>query len=230
LRNTPGISQVLEPDETLPPFDFHCPIMSLPLACGMTGDRDIPRAPYLTPDSAKWRAWYEKLGSKRGFRVGLVWAGSAATGNPGSAIIDPLRSIPFAVFNPLLALQRMHPDLSFYSLQVGEPSQQLRDSPMQRQVHDFSDELHDFSDTAALVANLDLIISVDTSVCHLAGAIGKPVWLLNRFNTCWRWQLERIDTPWYSNFNLFRQGKDESWEAVMTRVRSSLAQVLGNGA
>lgn len=227
VHSVPGVSEVISPEDPLPAFDYHCPLMSLPLAFNMRSDDDIPRAPYLVPDAKKWASWYTKLGSKRALRIGLVWSGNAAEANPGSIRIDELRSIPFSAFAPLIALARRHSSLEFHSIQVGTAAAQLQQSPLATLLTDHSADLHDFSDTAALVANLDLIISVDTSVAHLAGALGKPVWLLNRFQTCWRWQLERTDSPWYSNFTIFRQEKDQPWSQVLGQVRDTLAQHLG---
>ena len=99
---------------------------------------------------------------------------------------------------------------------------QLRDSLLRQQVIDWTNDLHDFADTAALIENLDLIITVDTSVAHLAGALGKPFWLLNRYNTCWRWLLDRDDSPWYPTAHLFRQDDTRQWDNVITRVHAAL--------
>jgi Glycosyltransferase family 9 (heptosyltransferase) len=112
---------------------------------------------------------------------------------------------------------------SFYSLQKGDDAQkQLREGPWRDRVVDFTDDLHDFSDTAALIENLDLVISVDTSVLHLAGALGKPVWLMNRYNTCWRWFRDRDDSPWYPGLRLFRQNAARDWSPVIGRIAAAL--------
>ncbi|MCA1324823.1 tetratricopeptide repeat protein [Herbaspirillum sp. alder98] len=226
LANLPGVVEVLSSAEKPKrPFDFHCPLMSLPLACGMQSDDDIPRAPYLTADPRKWAAWYQRLPQTRALRVGLVWFGSSATTNPSAVRIDNLRSVPFDTLAPIVELAREYAGLEFYSLQVDRAAVvQLKAHPLADLVKDFSSELHDFGDTAALVSNLDLIISVDTAACHLAGALGKPVWLLNRTNTCWRWQMDRTDTPWYQNFTIFRQTARGDWSDVIEQMREALAQ------
>jgi Glycosyltransferase family 9 (heptosyltransferase) len=112
---------------------------------------------------------------------------------------------------------------SFYSLQKGDDAQkQLREGRWRDHVVDFTDDLHDFSDTAALIENLDLVISVDTSVLHLAGALGKPVWLMNRYNTCWRWLRDRDNSPWYPSARLFRQNAARDWGPVIGRIAAAL--------
>jgi Glycosyltransferase family 9 (heptosyltransferase) len=115
------------------------------------------------------------------------------------------------------------PGVSFVSLQKGKAAAQTRSPPSRMIIHDWTHELDDFADTAALIEALDLVISVDTAVAHLAGALGKPVWLLNRFDTCWRWMLDREDSPWYPGMRLFRQPKPGDWDSVLAKVREELA-------
>jgi hypothetical protein len=151
-----------------------------------------------------------------------VWAGNPTTGLAATPI-DRQRSIEFDRLAPLFQVI----DCDFYSLQKGDAAvQQLRKSPFQQQVADWTDDLHDFSDTAALMENFDLVITVDTSVAHLAGAIGKPFWLLNRYNTCWRWLFDREDSPWYPTARLFRQDKSRDWTDVIARVQAALRDYL----
>lgn len=228
LANVPGAEQVISSDQFIrPPFDFHCPLMSLPLACQTRSEADIPRAPYLLPEASAWSSWLQRLPRNHALRVGLVWAGSSAQTHADAVRIDGQRSLPFAALAPIVELASQHANLEFYSLQLGEAAvAQLRAHPLGRHVRDCSAELHDFADTAGLVANLDLIISVDTSVCHLAGALGKPVLLLNRINSCWRWQLERSDTPWYPSFTILRQRVADDWSDVISRARQALQQRL----
>lgn len=228
MTNLPGVSQVVTNTEfPRPQFDFHCPLMSLPLACGLVDEEDIPRAPYLMAEPKKWAEWHQRLPQGRALRVGLVWSGNPRVNNAAANRIDSLRSMPFDTLAPIVELARDQGGLEFYSLQVGENAvAQLRRHPLAAYVKDHSAELRDFSETAGLVANLDLVISVDTSVCHLAGALGKPVWLLNRFNTCWRWQLERSDTPWYQNFTIFRQAAPGDWGDVVAQMREALSAHL----
>ncbi|WP_299532713.1 tetratricopeptide repeat protein [uncultured Herbaspirillum sp.] len=228
LAGVPGAAEVIGSDQdTRPAFDYHCPLMSLPLACKSFSEADIPRAPYLLPESEAWAAWLQRLPHNRALRVGLVWAGSSAQTHPDAVRIDSERSLPFSALAPLVELAHEHAQLEFYSLQVGQAAlEQLHAHPLASQVQDCAGALHDFADTSGLLANLDLLISVDTAVCHLAGALGKPVWLLNRANTCWRWQLERSDTPWYPTMRLFRQRQTGDWSEVIAEVRSALLQQL----
>jgi hypothetical protein len=113
-------------------------------------------------------------------------------------------------------------DVQFISLQIGEPSGQMHDLPAGVTMVDMTSDLHDFADTAALIANLDLVISVDTAVAHLAGALAKPVWILSRFDGCWRWLQDREDSPWYPTARIFRQARPGDWDSVVMRVRSEL--------
>jgi hypothetical protein len=115
------------------------------------------------------------------------------------------------------------PNVQFFSLQKGPAALQLRHNDSGLNVVDYTEQLEDFADTAALVANLDLVISVDTSTAHLAGALDKPVWILNRFDTCWRWMLERTDTPWYAQARLFRQPALGDWDSAIRNARDALA-------
>jgi hypothetical protein len=138
--------------------------------------------------------------------------------------VDRRRSITLAHLAPLAAL----PDVSFVSLQTGEPATQTSSSALP--VHDFTDHLTDFADTAALIAALDLVITVDTAVAHLAGALAKPVWILNRHDSCWRWLLNRPDTPWYPTARLFRQPSPGDWHTVITKVAAHLSRVRERSA
>lgn len=192
--------------------------MSLPLAFGMrvvTIPNDVP---YLHGDPAAVADWRERLVGYGGRRVGLVWAGNSRGFLPGAPAMDRRRSITLAHFAGLATL----PDLCLVSLQKGEPASQTLSPPAGMVIHDWTEELHDFADTAALVSALDLVISVDTSVVNLAGALGKPVWVLNRFDACWRWPLDRTDSPWYPAARLFRQDVPGDWDSVMHQVVAAL--------
>jgi hypothetical protein len=214
--------QVVESGAPLPAFDFQCPLLSLPLALGTTVSTIPADIPYLVADPAKSRFWKQKLGEKNQRQVGLVWSGGIRPNQPVS--VNRRRNIPLA---RLAALR--HPDIAFYSLQKGQPGEaelaELKrgnwDGPA---IADHSREINDFSDTAALMDNLDLIISVDTATAHLAGALGKPVWILNRFDTCWRWLLDRTDSPWYPTAKLYRQETDGDWDGVIRRVAADLKE------
>jgi hypothetical protein len=205
--------------EPLPDFDSHCPMLSLPLALGTTR-ATIPAAiPYLHADDAQVAAWNKRLAASGGpeLRVGLVWAGNPRLHMPAAAAIDRRRSVPAELLMPLAGLS----GLRFFSLQKGGPA-----APAGFPLTDVMAEMADFADTAALVATLDLVISVDTAVAHLAAALGKPVWLLNRFDTCWRWLRHREDSPWYPTVRLFRQPQPGDWDSVIEKVKGELCRLV----
>ena len=197
--------------------------MSLPLALGLVEERDIPaQTPYLRAPPQKAAAWARRLGPRSRKRVGLVWSGGLRPGVPEFHAANTRRNVALAALAPL-----RRADVEFWSLQKGAvPEAELRalqakgwDGPV---IRDVSAELKDFSDTAALIETLDLVISVDTSTAHLAGALGKPVWILNRYDTCWRWMLDRADSPWYPAARLFRQKAFDDWTPVIEEVAEAL--------
>jgi len=203
--------------------DYALPLMSLPFAC-KTSLQSIPaNVPYLHPEAEKVQKWLQSLGGKENkMKVGLVWSGGYRRDQPETWAVNERRNIPLGAIAKLNC-----PQVQFVSLQKGDPAE--TEMQLQRgQVWPSdnlllpADQLQDFSDTAALIQNLDLIISVDTSVAHLAGALGKPVWLLNRYDTCWRWMLEREDSPWYPTMKIYRQPVRGDWETVLERVREDL--------
>jgi len=213
------IAQVIARGDPLPDFDVHCPLLSLPLAFATRLDTIPSQSPYLAvpPDAAT--RWRDRLGQHDRLRIGLAWADNPRKALPNANRIDQQRSITFDRLAPLLAVA----GCDFLSLQKGDDAvAQLRGSAARDRVIDWTDDLHDFSDTAALMDNLDLVISVDTSVVHLAGALGKPFWLLNRYNTCWRWLLDRDDTPWYPAGRQFRQDVSRDWDGVIARMFAAL--------
>ena len=211
-----GVAEVLsEEDALVPAFDYHCPLLSLPAAFGTTlATVPGPRS-YLRADPSAWAGF---LAGCPGAKVGLVWAGKSRTAQPHAAAIDKRRSMRLADMVPLLSV----PGCSFVSLQLGPPAAQLQALPDWAQLHDVSSRLTDWTNTAALIAGLDLVIAVDTAVVHLAGALGKPVWMLNRFDSCWRWLLHRDDTPWYPSLRQFRQTGRGDWDGVIRRVKLAL--------
>ena len=198
--------------QPLPPFDFHCPLLSLPRVFKTTLD-NIPHAtPYLNADAGDVRKWRERLADSSSLKIGLAWAGGTTHKD------DRARSMPLATLAPLAEA----PGVQFYSLQVGPAAVQAKTPPAGLALHDFSADLQDFADTAALIENLDLVISVDTAVAHLAGALGKPVWTLLPFSADWRWLTQRDDSPWYPSMRLFRQSRRSNWEDVVHRVADAL--------
>lgn len=219
LASCDGVTAVYAQGDALPPFDFHCPMMSLPMAC-KTEVATIPnRIPYLAASQLRAAHWRKVLGKKTALRVGVVWAGSPRKHQPAAHLIDRQRSMHFDQIKPLLDA----PGVQFFSLQLGdEASVQSRGNV---QLIDHTWELRDFEESAALIDNLDLVISVDTSVAHLAGAVGKPVWLLNRYNTCWRWFSYREDSPWYPGMRIFRQPAMGDWDGVIQDVKTALEQL-----
>lgn len=218
-----GVNQLIEAGHALPPFDCHCPLLSLPLAC-KTDLASIPsKTPYLFADPQASREWHERIAApaQKCLKVGLVWAGGNRPHVAELRKNDARRSITFERLAPILDV----PNVRFFSLQKGPAARQLQHDDSHLDVIDYTEELDDFADTAALVANLDLVISVDTSTAHLAGALDKPVWILNRFDTCWRWMLERTDTPWYAQAKLFRQPALGDWDSVIRNVRDALVEL-----
>ncbi|WP_346355331.1 tetratricopeptide repeat protein [Azotosporobacter soli] len=199
-------------------FDFACPLPSLP-ALLHEGEPTLLATPipYAAASSALRCAWRARIDARRlpgRLKIGIVWAG-----NPGHHN-DANRSIPFEQFRALLREK----DVEWHSLQVGRSSDDLQDESAQ-DVLDWSAQLTDFSQTAAALDQLDLLIAVDSSVAHLAGAMGKPVWLLVPFLPDWRWQLKREDSYWYPSMRLFRQEKNGDWAGVLQRVAQALKKV-----
>lgn len=206
-----GVAAVTDTYDALN-FDYYSPLLSLP-GIFKTDLQTIPQTvPYLSAAPERLLHWCAKLGPATQPRVGLAWSGNPNLPNR----TDAMRSIRFEKLLPLLAL----PGIEFHSLQVGDEAvAHIGDAA---QLIDHTRELFDFQETAALIEQLDLVISVDTAVAHLAGALGKPVWLLNRHNTCWRWMLERADSPWYPGMRIFRQPRLGDWDAVMDEVKAAL--------
>ena len=227
MRTLSSGTEVIAKGDPLPAFDMHCPLLSLPLAFNTELDTIPGETRYLSSDAAKRDGWRARLGPHGQPRVGLVWAGDPRKRLPNAHLIDRQRSVTFDSLAPLLDVA----DCEFVSLQKGEDAiAQLRSSPLRHRIIDWSSDFHDFSDTAALIDNLDLVIAVDTSVAHLAGALGKPLWLLNRYNTCWRWLLDRDDSPWYPSVRQFRQDKSRSWDPVIGRVAAALRDYVHRAA
>ena len=219
----PGVVAVFTPQEALPPFDYFCPLMSLPLACGTTLSTIPNSIPYLTAAGDRVALWRDRIGAtapSTRLRVGLAWAGDARLSQPMAAMMDQQRSMHFGRLLPLLDV----PGIEFFSLQVGEAARaQLEGNA---RVRDLASHLRDFEDTAALIENLDLVISVDTSIVHLSGAIGKRVWMLDRLGHCYRWLPGRDDSPWYPSLKIFRQTVSGDWDGVIERAKQALVRLL----
>src|SRR3989344_5660734 len=214
FKDFPGIDEFIEKkkDTVLNvDFDFYIHLMSLPEIFG-TNLSNIPsKSPYLFAD-VKLVEKFKSLFNKDCFNIGIVWAGNSDQAN------DKNRSIRFEKFKGLKEIS----GIKLYSLQKGEAVQELNDS----EIVNLADEINDFADTAAIIENLDLVISVDTSVAHLAGAMGKSVWTLLSTVSDWRWLLDRRDSPWYSSMRLFRQKRLGEWDFVFDEVRRELGKII----
>ena len=207
-----GPEKIIAKGEPLPAFDMHCPLLSLPLAF-RTRLETIPAVtPYLHASPQSIVDWQARLGPARRPAIGLSWSGQTTHPN------NPNRAIRLDALSPLLDF-----DATFVNLQKHVPAGDAALLKERGDILQFGDALRDFSDTAALVANLDLVISVDTSVAHLAGAMGKPVWILLAYAPDWRWLLDRDDSPWYPTARLFRQDASRKWDAVIPRIRAALS-------
>ena len=225
LQTLAGVAELVAEGVALPYFDFYCPLLSLPLALHTTLSSIPAGMPYLYADAQKIRDWRERLGPREKLRVGLVWSGGSRPDQPKLWAVNARRNIDLSLFACFRGLS-----VEFFSLQKGQPAES-RLAELQAAgwdgpgILDFTRYLHDFSDTAALIENLDLVIAVDTSTAHLAAALGKEVWLLNRFDTCWRWLLTRADSPWYPTMTLFRQPIMGDWDSVVSAVAERLRRL-----
>jgi Tfp pilus assembly protein PilF len=215
LGRLEGIEQIIGPQDPLPDFDVQCPLLSIALLLGTTAKTVPANVPYLSAEPAmveQWKSRMQEQAPAGALKVGLAWAG-----NPGH-YNDPTRSIALSAFAGLGRVD----GTAFYSLQKGPAAKQVADAPAELRLIDLTDQIDDFADTAALIANLDLVIAVDTAVAHLAAAMGKPTWLLVAFVPDWRWMLKREDSPWYPTMRLFRQQEMNNWQTPLRRVAEAL--------
>jgi tetratricopeptide (TPR) repeat protein len=220
FRSLPGV-EVTGEVKAGAAFDFQAPLMCLPRVLGTTLETVPAATPYLAADPAKTAHWAARLAAHGdGLRVGLVWAGGLRPNHPASHAIDRRRSVSLGRFAPLADVSGVR----FFSLQKDEPAAQAAHPPAGMSLIDLTADLRDFGDTAALVANLDLVIAVDTAVAHLAGALGKPVWVLSRYAGCWRWLGDREDSPWYPTARVFHQRAPGDWDEVARRVAAALRE------
>jgi tetratricopeptide (TPR) repeat protein len=216
LGRVEGVAQVVRRGAALPDFDLHCPMGSLPLAL-KTEVASVPGAPYLAASEARIAAWQARLSALPRPRVAFLWAGGA--GHPD----DRNRSLALAQLRPLLD----RAGVSFISLQREPSTADAAALAGMPQVTALGAALRDFDDTAAALALCDLVIAVDTSLAHLAGALGRPTWILLPFRPDWRWMLDRPDSPWYPSARLYRQSAPGDWASVVARVREDLAGMAG---
>ncbi|MBF2026314.1 MAG: glycosyltransferase family protein [Oscillatoriales cyanobacterium C42_A2020_001] len=211
LSTIPGIEQIVPMGLPLPDFHVYIPLLSLPAVLGTTLDTVPAQVPYLTLPDTQFQLPPTR-GSASRLKVGIVWSG----GNLYKR--NQTRSFSLVEYQPLLEV----PDVAFYSLQKGVPQLEITDLGWKDRLVDLSEQLTDMTDTAAAIAQLDLVITVDTSVAHLAGALGKPVWVLLSHVPDWRWMDNRDDSPWYPTMRLFRQQSPGNWQEVMQRVITAL--------
>ncbi len=214
LATLPFLERMVHPGEPVPHCDWAVPMMSIPRFLGTTLESVPIKIPYLFPDSGRCSWWREYLRNDPGFKVGIAWKGRSKP--------DPRRSADTHCFSLLQDIR----GVSWYSLQVTERGEQQPTLPTGITLRDSAHLLKDFSDTAALMSQLDLVISIDSAVAHLAGSLGRPTWLLLPFSPDWRWMLERFDSPWYPTMRLFRQPSPGAWHAVFSDLASALRQVL----
>jgi tetratricopeptide (TPR) repeat protein len=220
LQGLPGVELVITDGQARPAIDLHCPLMNLGEIFAPSEAALAPASPYLRADPALVAA-HGLAAAGGALRVGLVWAGGARPGLPHVQVMDRRRSVALAAFAPLAPLCQAGL-IRLYSLQPGAPA----DCPPGLDIVDMAGRITDFADTAAIVAQLDLVISVDTSCAHLAGGMGKPVWLLTRYDTCWRWMRGRADSPWYPTMRIFRQAAPNAWAGVIADVAVELRKMV----
>ena len=211
LQGVEGIDSLVTRGSELPPFDLHCPLLSLPKVHGTTLETIPSQEHYLTPDPQKVAEWAKRI-DQPGPKVGLVWAGSPTHKN------DRNRSLGASHLQHLVDAS----GVSFVSLQVGARTSDIATLSDPEAITDLAPFLTDFSETAAAIANLDLVVCVDTAVAHLAGALGKPVWVMLPYSPDWRWFVERSDSPWYPTMKLYRQERPGAWLPVLDRIRVDL--------
>ena len=213
MRSVPGVSRVLAQGEPLPAFHAHLPLMSAPAVFGTTLQSIPWSGPYVRSDPARTAQWRARIAEGAVLDVGLAWAGRPQQWD------DRKRSITLEMLAPLARAA----GVSFYSLQKGPAAAQAAAPPPGMRLRDLTPQIADFADTAALMSCLDLVISIDTSVTHLAGAMGVPAWTLVAHAPDWRYHLERADNPWYPTMRLYRQEADGEWQGAIERAAASLA-------
>jgi len=215
LNSLDGVDVWLRRGDALPAFDFQCPLLSLPWALKTTPKTMPAAVPYLAADTDLIAEWGKRLGSSSRTRVGLVWSGRPEHKN------DHNRSMSLHLLAPLLGM-----DAEFHCLQKEFRAADLALDPASMGVRLWADQLISFAETAALIAHMDLVIAVDTSVAHVAAALGKPVWLMLPYSPDWRWLLGRDDSPWYPGMRLFRQDSGADWAGVVQRLQAAITASL----
>ncbi len=218
LATAAGVDAVVDRDSGSLAIAACARIMSLPRILDLGEQAVAPRDTYLTPPADDVLRWRQRLSSYAGLRVGLCWGGNPRTALPHAARIDERRSIGLERLVSFAAV----PNVRLFSLQKGGGADVAKAPGMS--IVDWTDELGDYADTAALIANLDLVVTVDTSVVHCAGAIGRPVWMLDRFDNCWRWGTDVANPGWYRSLRVFRQTTFGDWSPVVAAARAALSE------
>lgn len=212
LSGADGVRSVVAKGAELPVSHYQVPLLSLPGKLGVTAANLPATVPYIRVPSDRKEYWQARLADDNSFRIGIVWAGRKQP--------DPRRSCRLKDFAPLADLQ----GVTFYSLQVGDGSEEAADPPTGMRLVDATSHIRDFADTAALIGELDLVISIDTAVAHLAGAMGKPTFVMVPETPDWRWMLGRSDSPWYPSVRIFRQARPLEWRDVVLSIKSALTK------
>jgi tetratricopeptide (TPR) repeat protein len=227
IRTLPGVDAVIETHDTDIElvWDKWVPMMSLAWIFGTTVDTIPNSVPYLHPHADLVEAWGHRV-NPNGIRVGLVWSGGHRELEPKIWSTNRRRNCDWSMFEQMIhEVHAARPDIEFYSLQKGNPAEdELADrmKEINLPIVNLMSDVNTWMDTAALASHMDLVISVDTSMVHLAGAIGRPVWMLSRLDGCWRWMLRRTDSPWYPNLRIFRQTKPKDWQPVVDEITKNL--------
>lgn len=212
VRTIPGISRAIPRGEALPHFDVQCSLLTLPMLFGTKLETIPASVPYVSVDPALAERWRSRIGDEKRMKIGIAWAGQPEHAN------DRERSIKLHELAPLAQV----PNIRFFSLQKGEPAKDAQNPPAGMELSDWTADLSDFADTAALVSNLDLILTADTAPAHLAGALAKPVWVLIPANPDWRWLLHRNDSPWYPTMKLIRKTALGDWAPAIQQAADAL--------
>ena len=227
MKTVEGVDEVIEandqPIELV--WDKWVPMMSLAWIFSTTVETIPNQIPYIHPSRDLVAEWSHRVNRDR-IRVGLVWSGGHRELEPKIWSTNKRRNCEWSVFEQMiLEVNRLRPDIEFYSIQKGNPAEgelAARMAETNLPIVNLMSDVKDWMDTAALVSNMDLVVSVDTSMVHLAGAIGRPVWMLSRLDGCWRWFLRRTDSPWYPTLRIFRQTKPKDWQPVVDEITKNL--------
>ncbi|MXV57819.1 hypothetical protein GS529_05045 [Saccharibacter sp. EH70] len=222
MQHVDGV-QLVQVDGDCPEYDYHCPFISLPRAFnGLPNERMGQPVPYLHVPPHKTEYWFQKSDSapSHSLRIGIAWAGGEHNEGREARLLDRHRSMPLSELSALFSI----PQISFYSLQKGPAATQLNHD--QYPIIDFMPECNDMEDTAALIQGLDLIVTVDTSIVHLAGGLGKPTIMMDRFCNCWRWGYHSSTSIWYPSLQIYRQKEFDNWSNVICDVKDFIISLL----